>query len=85
LRDIFAKPLDRAELGDLAQLVTADGLFSWRSPGAREIAHLRGRLPDERLIDLMASEPRLIRRPLARRGDVLVVGFDPERLAALAG
>lgn len=65
--------------------MTADGLFSWRSPAAKEFAHLRGELPEGRLIELMAGEPRLIRRPLVRQGDVVIVGFDPDRISTLAG
>lgn len=64
-------------------MATAEELFSWRSPAAREVAPLRGSLSDDRLIELMAGEPRLIRRPLIRSGDQIIVGFDLDRLAGL--
>jgi arsenate reductase-like glutaredoxin family protein len=35
-------------------------------------------------IALMAKEPNLIRRPIMRRGNQWVFGFDAEKLAGLA-
>jgi arsenate reductase-like glutaredoxin family protein len=81
-RDTFASPLTRVELEGLAALVTVDRLFSWKSPAARDYAGQRGRLPDERLIELMLGEPRLIRRPILVRDDRFVIGADPAEIAA---
>jgi arsenate reductase-like glutaredoxin family protein len=39
----------------------------------------------DELIKLMLTEPRLIRRPLLLKGDVLVVGAEPKSLEQLFG
>jgi len=83
VRDIFREPLSDRELADLAGLVTADGLFSWKSRSARQYLELRETAIEEELLRLMAAEPRLIRRPVTVRGDRAVVGFDREALEEL--
>lgn len=82
-RDIFAEPLSEDELTDLARLVPADELFSWKSRSAREYRELRGRAGEQELLRLMAKEPRLIRRPVTVRAGRAVIGFDPGALGAL--
>ena len=82
-RDIFSQPLSEGELAGLAQLVSADELFSWRSRAARGYRHLQGRAREDELLRLMAGEPRLIRRPVTVRGERAVVGFDRGGLEAL--
>lgn len=82
-RDIFKTPLTEAELRELARLVPAEQLFSWKSPTARQRGLTPGTLSADELIRLMAAEPRLIRRPLVQVGDRLIVGADLEALRAL--
>ena len=63
----------------------AHGLLSTRSVRYRELG-LGGRtLRDEELLDLLAADPRLLRRPLILGDGRLVVGFDPAALGPLAG
>lgn len=50
-------------------------LFSWKSPTARERGLQPGAVDAGELRRLMLAEPRLIRRPLVRLGDRLLVGF----------
>jgi len=39
--------------------------------------------PVDELIDLIISEPNLLRRPILRRGKKFVIGFDQEAIRAL--
>ncbi len=82
-RDIFKAPLTEAELRDLARLAPVEQLFSWKSPTARQRGLTPGAVSEAELIRLMATEPRLIRRPLVLAGDRLIVGADMEALRAL--
>lgn len=74
-RDLFCTPLSPDELDALLHLRPAHELFSWRSPAARALRLPADTAPAE-LRRLMLAEPRLIRRPLLRVGDLLLVGFD---------
>jgi arsenate reductase-like glutaredoxin family protein len=63
----------------------AAGLLSRRSARFRALG-LEGRaLGEEETLELLAREPRLLRRPLLLRGDRLVVGYDEQALRGLAG
>ena len=47
-----------------------------RSRLASYVAQAAGELNDDELFRMMLEEPRLVRRPIVRVGDELVVGFD---------
>lgn len=79
-RDIFDEPLSTEEIGGLAAGQSISTLFSWKSLSFRRLGLAREDLTDRDMLHLMFSEPRLIRRPLIRVGDELIVGFDEERL-----
>ena len=49
-------------------------LFASRSPSAKALGVDLGSLSESEMIRLMLEEPRLIRRPLTKVGDRLVVG-----------
>jgi arsenate reductase-like glutaredoxin family protein len=51
-------------------------IFSWKSPTAKAQGITQGSRSEEELLDLMAEEPRLLRRPLLKRGDRLLIGFN---------
>ena len=75
-RDFFKERLSKQELlGLLGELPVGD-LFSWRSPSFKGLGLDPESLDDERLIALMLEEPRLIRRPLLKVGDQLLIGSD---------
>jgi len=60
-------------------------LISTRSRRYKELG-LEGRqLTDDELVELLAAEPGLWRRPVVVRGDQVVVGYDPARLEELLG
>ncbi len=85
-RDFFA---DRLDVDDLRRLIgdrAVSDYFSWRSPSFRKLGIPRDELAadNERMLALMADEPRLIRRPLiATRDGRLVVGTDKRAMAEL--
>ena len=63
-RDFFADRFSETELRALIGGRSASELFSWASPPFRKLGLDRHSLDDDRLIALMLSEPRMIRRPL---------------------
>jgi len=85
-RDIFRQPLSREEIAALAARAGgAQALFSWKSPSARALALDPATVDAARLLDLMAGEPRLIRRPLVLVDGELIVGGEVKALARLLG
>ena len=73
-RDFFKDPLSEAEIEELLTLAPPSEVFSWRSPSFRKMNLDKDTLEPQDLVKLMAQEPRLIRRPMFRIGDRLVVG-----------
>ena len=73
-RDFFKDPLSEAEIEELLTLAPPSEVFSWRSPSFRKLDVDKDTLEPQDLVRLMAQEPRLIRRPMFRVGDKLVVG-----------
>ena len=85
-RDFFADPFSADELREIIGERSAADFFSWRSPSFRKLGLDRDSLSDERLIELMVEEPRLVRRPLIRTEDgEIIVGADKAALARLTG
>ena len=81
--DIFRTPLSVEDLVELAAGRAVSDLFSWRSPQAKKRGVTPGSRSDQELLELMAEEPRLIRRPLVRVGNEVIVGADAKRIAEL--
>ena len=74
-RDFFKERLTEGELRELASL--AGGLpemFAWRSPSLKKMGLAGQELSEEQMLELMLQEPRLVRRPLIKIGDRLLVG-----------
>ena len=57
-------------------------IFSWRSPSFKSMGLGRETLSPEDLLGLMSQEPRLIRRPIIRIGDKLVIGANMKNIEA---
>ena len=55
-------------------------LFSWKSPTARTMSLKQGALSDAQMLDLMAENPQLIRRPVIVKDGKLQLGFGKEGL-----
>ena len=77
-RDFFSDPFSDDEL---RRLIDGDGpvadFFSWVSPSWRKLDLDRESMDDDRLIEMMLEEPRLIRRPL--------IAVDGELLKPMSG
>lgn len=76
MRDLFKQPLSREELRELLGGRSAATIFAARSPTIKKLGLDLATLDEERMLDLMAEHPTLIRRPLLREGERLLVGFD---------
>ena len=85
-RDFFAEPFTVDELRQVIGSRPISDYFSWRSPSYRKMGLNRDELSDDKLLKLMAEEPRLIRRPLIMTSDgALIVGTDKKAMADLTG
>ena len=83
-RDFFADPFTADELRQLIGDAPVSDYFSWRSPSFRKLGLKRDEMSDGQMLDLMADEPRLIRRPLIMTTDGnLIVGTDKKAMADL--
>ena len=60
-------------------------MFNFRSPSFKQLGLDRDKLDDDKLIDLMLKEPRLVRRPVVRIGDDIYFGADRSVLEKLIG
>jgi len=78
--DIFRTPLSVDDLKSLLGDRPVSELFSWKSPQARARGVTPGSRSDDELLELMRQEPRLIRRPLVRVGQELLIGADARRI-----
>ena len=86
-RDYFKEPLTEQELLDLASLASLSDIFAWRSPSFKKMELTAEDLSEADMLRLMLEEPRLLRRPLTRVGDKLIIGSNQkvmeQELAAL--
>jgi arsenate reductase-like glutaredoxin family protein len=73
-RDFFQNRFSEAELRELSASVGVGEIFARRSPSLKQLDLAGQDLSEERMLELMLQEPRLVRRPLVRIGDRLVVG-----------
>jgi len=82
-RDFFKDPFSREEIYNLLGEKDPSEFFSFRSPSFRKLGMERNSINSDTLIDLMLSEPRLIRRPLISIDAETVVGTDRKSLAEI--
>ena len=80
-REMFRQPLTATEIEDLVGDRPITAVLSTRTTqyaarGLRDRPH-----SEAELLRHMEAEPRLVRRPLIKWGDSLLVGFDAERWA----
>ena len=84
-RDFFKNPFNRAEIEGLLHGRAAADMFNFRSPSFKQLGLARDKLSDNELIDLMLKEPRLVRRPVVRIGDIVYFSADKSVLEDLIG
>ncbi len=73
-RDIFKDTLSEVEISELVQKIPLSELFSWRSPALKALGLNGESLDAKEMMRLMATEPRLIRRPLVWIGNTWIIG-----------
>ena len=73
-RDFFKDPFTEQEIRDLAQEVGIPQVFARRSPSLKQMGLADQELSDDKMVELMLQEPRLVRRPLVNLGGKLLVG-----------
>ena len=74
-RDFFKERFSKEEILKLASLVGGlPEMFAWRSPSLKKMGLAGQELSEDQMLDLMLQEPRLVRRPLIKIGDRLLVG-----------
>ena len=79
-RDYFKEPLTEQELLELASLASLSDLFAWRSPSFKKMEMSGEDLSEAQMLKLMLDEPRLLRRPVTRVGDKLIIGSNQKVL-----
>ena len=80
-RDFFQNQFTESELRELLGDTSASAVFSYRSPSVKKMGLNVDDLTEDDLIRLMLEEPRLIRRPLIKVGDRVLVGTDRKAMA----
>lgn len=84
-RDFFKELFTEGEIRALAQDVGVSQIFARRSPSLKQLGFADQELTDEKMIELMLQEPKLVRRPLVNLGGKLLVGANLKAVeAALA-
>ncbi len=82
-RDLGKNPMSVDEIDTLIGNRNYLDFLNPRNDLYREMK-MKGNPPSrEQAIRLMAKNPNLIRRPIIRRGNQWLMGFDPEKIAAL--
>ena len=84
-RDFFADRLSEDELRALAAESSATAMFSAKSPTVKKLGIDPAALSDDERLELMAGEPRLIRRPIVVIDGVTYPGATVKSLAGVLG
>lgn len=82
-RDFFKKPFSRAEIENLLAGKPASDMFSVRSPSFKKLGLDLRMLDNQKMIDWMLKEPRLIRRPVVQIGQKVYFGATDAVLAEI--
>jgi len=73
-RDFFKDTLSETEIRELASMAGTENIFARRSPSLKKLGLADKKLSDDEMVKLMLQEPKLVRRPLLKVGDKLIVG-----------
>lgn len=82
-RDFFKQPFNRTEIENLLAGKPAIEMFNVRSPSFKKLRLDMRKLDDQKTIDWMLKEPRLIRRPVVQIGRKVYFGATETVLAAV--
>ena len=84
-RDFFKDRFTADELRQLLSGASVSDAFAWNSPSFRAMGLAAADLDDERLLELMVGEPRLIRRPMVSAEGRLIIGASQKALEEAFG
>jgi arsenate reductase-like glutaredoxin family protein len=73
-RDYFSDTLSENEILDLAGKAGMTNIFAWRSPSLKQKGVAGTDLSDNEMLKLIMEEPKLLKRPIVRIGDKLLIG-----------
>ena len=73
-RDFFKETFSELEIRELAAMAGTENIFARRSPSLKKLSLVDKELSDDEMVNLMLQEPKLVRRPLIKVGDKLMVG-----------
>ena len=73
-RDFFKDPFTEAQLRQTIGAYPVADVFSSRSPSFKKLNVELDSLTDDDMVKMMLEEPRLIKRPLIRCGEKLIIG-----------
>ena len=73
-RDFFKEPFNETEIRELAAMAGMDNIFARRSPSLKKLGLADKDLSDDEMVNLMLQEPKLVRRPMMKIGDKLMIG-----------
>ena len=81
-RDFFKETLSEEETREWASLVGIEQIFARRSPSLKQMGLADKELSADEIVRLMLQEPKLVRRPMMRVGDQIMVGGAPAAVQA---
>ena len=81
-RDFFKETFSEEEIRELASLAGIEQIFARRSPSLKQMGLADKELSEDEIVRLMLQEPKLVRRPMMRVGDKLMVGGAPAAVQA---
>lgn len=81
-RDFFKETFSEEEIREMASLVGIEQIFARRSPSLKQMGMADKDLSEDDIVRLMLQEPKLVRRPMMRVGDKLMVGGAPAAVQA---
>jgi arsenate reductase len=84
-RDFFKEPFSEAELRDLLKNTAPAEVFARKSPSVKKMGLDPDSLTGDDMVGFMLQEPRLIRRPIIKIGDRLVIGGGQKALESALG
>lgn len=79
-RDFFKEPFTADEIREMVKDSGASEMFNFRSPSFKGLGVRPDELSEDRMIELMAEEPRLIKRPVVRIDGKVYFGASEARL-----
>ena len=84
-RDYFQEKFTADELRSLSAEVGIGAIFARRSPSLKKMGLNADDLSEDRMLELMLEEPRLVRRPLIKLDGQLIIGGSVKAIEAALG